>query len=175
MAVGSNLSLASLKALPIHVINRRSQPSRWEATRASLAAVGLSPLRFDAVDGADPQQLASAEAELATFMRAPLLEGYSQGQQGCALSHLLLMHRFLLTSQAEYLHVAEDDARPRADFWQRLACAWPTLPEAWGLLQLGNDYPRPASTPCAAVLQGAFGAHHYVIRRAAIEKLLRLV
>ncbi len=104
--------------IPCYVINLRSETGRRDRMKEILAAQGVSPTFFEAVDGRK-----MARAELDAHVDAPLLAreygALSNGEIGCALSHLAI-YRDIVARNHRAAVILEDDVCVADDFGRLL-------------------------------------------------------
>ena len=142
------------KSLPIFVVNLRKNADRMESIRRQLDGLGLAYERFDAVYGRD----LSCQERLAKFLRwrSRLAIGASMtdGELGCALSHLGI-YKKMLAGGHDIAIVLEDDALLDASF-----------PDA---VRRAADF-ATAEQP-QVILFSAYGEKKGIVHEAGVEKI----
>jgi glycosyl transferase family 25 len=166
-------------AMDIVIINLASEPSRWRATQARFAALGLSPRRMEAVSGRDlrPEQRAALYSE--ALNRQQYHQPLCPGEIGCYASHLALW-RALLDSPADCMAVFEDDVAPAPDLPVVLR-ALAHLPGPWDMVKLIGRAPSEKLVAAQPFVSGRQLVRYrrvpsltgaYVLHRRGAQKLL---
>jgi glycosyl transferase family 25 len=120
--------------MQIAVINLAAQADRWQQVRQRFHAVGLAPVRHEAVAGAALPAAQHAVLYDAALNRRQYHRVLRAGEIGCYASHLALW-RQLVGSGAPHLAVFEDDVEPSAALPEVLN-AIARLPPAWDMIKL---------------------------------------
>ena len=157
------------------VINLDRAADRMAHMARELQAVGLSYTRIAAVDGATLQRPHPDFSE--GHYRHLHGRHWAPKELGCYLSHIQCL-RTLLTSDAQYALILEDDVRLDPDIRQVLIEAL-TQTRHWNLLRLstvnsGTWWPvRPLGrTNLAVCLTREKGAGGYVVDRVAARQMV---
>ena len=166
--------------MKIVVINLASEERRWEAVRGQLRAVGLEPVRSEAVRGAElPRERIERlyDARLnARLYHKPL----KPGEIGCYASHIAAWQR-LLESGDRQLAVFEDDVDIDPDL-PKVLDALGRTPDDWDMVKLiGRRRERTQTIRSMLTPDRELVAYRripgltcaYVINRRGAEKLLR--
>ena len=170
----------------VAVVNLRRRPDRLRRFAASAArALGSRAWsRFEAVDGAaaDARADGAFEARWDATQNAahdrhirPGPRRATDGERGCALSHVALWRRVAALDDAAWFLVCEDDCAFRDFFDGELRRAWPLLPPGADLVYLGlSDRGERTYDVAGRVFAPAygFGTHCYAIRAPAARRLL---
>lgn len=168
--------------MPTWVINLAHANQRKMRIERHLAQRGVAPVCwFSAIDG----RLLSAAEQASAYVPSALVRragrAFSSGELGCALSHRGVWQQ-IVSSNAPYALVLEDDAVLAPDIMQRLAELAPLLSQSKSaLVTLGrlrlftSAGARTMSTALRLVKPvRAWGGYAYVINRAAAAELLAL-
>lgn len=159
------------------VVNLKRRHDRMErfATTARHALGGVEWARFEAVDGSTAEAL----ADDANFDRhcAPGPRRATDGERGCALSHVELWRRAVGLDDDAWLLVCEDDCRFDANFDRELRRVWPLIPQDAELVYLGfsdrGDRAYDAGSEKRVFTPSyGFATHCYAIRASAAAKFL---
>jgi glycosyl transferase family 25 len=162
-------------------INLARSAERRAYIEGHLRALGLQPLRIDAVDGRalSYEEVSSRgwyddAVATETFSRSLILP-----EIGCALSHVRA-YEYVRDHSIDKALIVEDDAQLDPRTVEQLQAAMSELPQDWDLLQLRYDiqdyeivgarsvyFPARERLPVAATA--------YVIRGKAVETLLKQV
>ncbi len=124
--------------IPILVINLKRSKDRRSYMQQQLDIYGVRYQFFPAVDGKTltPQQRACySEEESLRHMRRPL----TNGEIGCALSHLQIYEKMVAEDIAELL-ILEDDAVIEKDFFPIIFQRAQWAPADWKILHFTNGY-----------------------------------
>ena len=172
-------------AVVVNLKRRRDRMERFAST-ARHALSGCEWSRFEAKDGATSEALADANFEArwdasrnAAYDRhcAPGPRRATNGERGCALSHVELWRRASALEEASWLLVCEDDCRFDANFDRELRRVWPLVPQDAELVYLGFSDRGPRAYDAGSenrVFTPAYGfaTHCYAIRSSAASKFL---
>ncbi len=124
--------------IPILVVNLKRSKDRRSYMQQQLDAYGVRYQFFLAVDGnaLTPQQRACySEEESLRYMKRPL----TNGEIGCALSHLQIYEKMVAEGIAELL-ILEDDAVIEKDFFPIIFQRAQWAPADWKMLHFTNEY-----------------------------------
>ncbi len=137
--------------LQVNLINLDRSADRLAEFAAHNAHLG-QVVRFSAVDGRTLDLAALARAGL---VAPDILDTYSLGAVGCAMSHIALWKRAVAHGQA--LTIAEDDAIFHGQFRRHAAAVMANLPPAWDIILWGWNFDLfvsiemfPGVSPCLA-------------------------
>uniref|UniRef100_A0A7S2FD47 Glycosyl transferase family 25 domain-containing protein n=1 Tax=Florenciella parvula TaxID=236787 RepID=A0A7S2FD47_9STRA len=172
-------------AVVVNLKRRRDRMERFAST-AHHALSGCEWSRFEAIDGATSEALADASFEArwdasrnAAYDRhcAPGPRRATNGERGCALSHIELWRKASALNEASWLLVCEDDCRFDANFDRELRRIWPLVPQDAELVYLGFSDRGPRAYDAGSenrVFTPAYGfaTHCYAIRSSAASKFL---
>ena len=159
--------------LPIFVINLARHPQRYAFMEAQLLALGLTPERLEAANGADPKVRAAA----AVASYAPL----SDGEVGCFESHRAIW-RQVVDRDLPGAFVLEDDVAVASDFGDLAFDA--ALMESCDLIKLDLWHgtrtwygtatrPAPGNRHLQRLLGSEYSSGGYFVTRGGAARLLR--
>ncbi len=123
--------------IPILVVNLKYSKDRRSYMQQQLDAYGVRYQFFPAVDGRvlTPQQRACySEEESLRYMKCPL----TNGEIGCALSHLQIYEKMVAEDIAELL-ILEDDAVIKKEFFPIIFQRAQWAPADWKMLHFSSN------------------------------------
>jgi hypothetical protein len=143
-----------------YCINLRSRPDRRASALARFRATGIDENRVTFVDGLDGRLLDHPG-------------DISDGQAGCAASHLFVMHQAARCG-ARHVLIFEDDVQLVPDFASRLESALARCPATYDLFHVGalcrpdwGNFLYPFDDVLARA-GSVFGTHAYVVNLARL-------
>jgi GR25 family glycosyltransferase involved in LPS biosynthesis len=182
MPLGHGLRNLDVFNTPVHVINLKERPDRWEHYLVKNApAVNLLRVhRFNAINGKrldflkDPRISSQTRLNIMRNDRRSHREIATLGAIGASLSHTAVWRK-LVASGDPYWVIMEDDARFDVETLRRINELAPTIPAGVGVWLFGlyrpNHIREPLTSSWSRVHQFT-ALHAYVITRQAALKFL---
>jgi GR25 family glycosyltransferase involved in LPS biosynthesis len=158
----------------IYVINLKKNQDRLEKFMENARKANVDVNRFDAVYG---KELSKDHPDILKYFVKD--HGLSDGQIGCALSHIKIWEDAVKNNYKNIL-VFEDDAIIPKDFWDKFNEAYNELHKDWNFsyLSLNWAYVRKISNNISKVIykEGLYnlGTHAMIVNINKIAKLLNI-
>jgi glycosyl transferase family 25 len=147
-----------IKSIRSFCINLDRRQDRWAEAKKEFEKIEVNPTRVSAVEGRKP-------------------EGRMTGSQtSCLHSHKKIWLE-VIESGIEVAAVFEDDVVFSSDFHEVLKASISELPSGWDLLHLHSTHAgvKPLGDHTNLILKDLWGAHGYILKRSAAERLLPMV
>lgn len=174
-----------MEGVPVYVINLDKDTEKWEQTRSTIEALGLSPTRFPAVYGKELSKQYLKEIThpyvdyTLKYGRSVDCEISTIGAIGCYLSHVGVWKK-LVESDDDMCLVFEDDISPKIDLGKVntfLKNVMSKEPE-WDMIYIGYI---KMSLGTHDILKGdyykvnelTYCTHSYLVNKKGAQKLLK--
>jgi GR25 family glycosyltransferase involved in LPS biosynthesis len=168
---------------PIYVVNLERRPDRWEKIKTQLIKEEINNFhKFKAVDGSS-LEITKENIDILKIFKDNDFK-YTQGNIGCALSHLNLWKQLIQDKDNYYYIVMEDDIDLIDDFKLKLNLTLHYLYDNpkidihfmghnlwWKFTTKNTEFPKFQEMEIKKYNGGAFG---YIITKAAAAKFIHI-